>query len=902
MTIMHEASPGTSTCQNQLCKPMAPSSGNLDTALADSGDGLNEEQCDLFPPEELGLRWQRVQKVGAGLQNLGNTCFVNSVLQCLTYTAPLANYMLTREHSKTCHEQDFCMMCVMQSHILQVLSNSGNVIKPTNVINDLRRIAKHFRHGSQEDAHEFLRFTVDEMQKCCLNSCPSLDMCAQTTFIHQIFGGCLRSRVKCLNCKAVSDTYEEYLDIPLEIKTSHSVNKALEEFVKSEQLDGDNAYNCSKCKRSVCATKTFTIQRVSNVLTLSLKRFACFSGGKLTKEIKYPEYIDIRPYTSHPKGEPIIFKLYSVLVHTGVSCNTGHYYSYIKASNDCWYLMNDSVVSRVDIRTVLNQQAYLLFYIRSQNVQNGDSHYTLQSTNLNSPLPNSSHQAEATKPPFIGPQKIIENVKYMNGNPSPKPSLNRSVLNNCTNVKRSVGAVSETVLIDDEEKNKKSEPLVNGKSELGSSLPDTCDVEDLSEDVIWCRMTWNKKRLNGVVHTNVFSTSKNHLKATSSTAAQKDRTGLTSIQRIPSADQSAGPAALAEEIKPTTMPRSPEVERILQNSENNLPVLHNVGADKGDSLDMARKYNHATKVPSCHQKERDTRTPCNTGTTSQVVKRNGSVTSHSRQNGDQSSIACPAYNSDKCMPTATPFPQIKERYSVQAVDDHDHKTLIRSRRPFDRKGHLHNKRGTSPSGDRERHSYKTTISNGDKHLNNYDRSKANSYRPSYVSRDHSVRNNHFSYRDHGKHWSRKPDHPYQSNHYQRDRSRSRERNYPDEHGQRNGYRPSDYYSSCDYRSNRDNAFYNSRDNYSRPSRDHRTGWSHQSRKRDTRHFDDSHHGKSSNYANHHQHGDSKKRKFHSVNNTNGDECELISKRKNFHNLYVEKNNSHMGDRKTVLKT
>lgn len=36
-------------------------------------------------------------------------------------------------------EQDFCMMCVMQSHIVQALSNTGNVIKPTGVINDLRR-------------------------------------------------------------------------------------------------------------------------------------------------------------------------------------------------------------------------------------------------------------------------------------------------------------------------------------------------------------------------------------------------------------------------------------------------------------------------------------------------------------------------------------------------------------------------------------------------------------------------------------------------------------------------------------------------------------------------------------------------------------------------------------------
>uniref|UniRef100_A0A673W5Z0 Ubiquitin specific peptidase 42 n=2 Tax=Salmo trutta TaxID=8032 RepID=A0A673W5Z0_SALTR len=133
-----------------------------------SGDGIALPQKVLFPAERLSLKWNQVNRIGSGLQNLGNTCFLNSALQCLTYTAPLSNYMLSREHSKTCHEPGFCMMCTMQNHITQVFANSGNVIKPIGVLNELKRIAKHFRFGSQEDAHEFLRYTVDAMQKSCL--------------------------------------------------------------------------------------------------------------------------------------------------------------------------------------------------------------------------------------------------------------------------------------------------------------------------------------------------------------------------------------------------------------------------------------------------------------------------------------------------------------------------------------------------------------------------------------------------------------------------------------------------------------------------------------------------------------------------------------------------------------
>ncbi|KAK2532144.1 hypothetical protein Q9966_008408 [Columba livia] len=339
------------------------------------GDGVPAPQKGLFPAGRLAMQWQRVQRIGAGLLNLGNTCFLNATLQCLTYTPPLANYLLSREHSRTCHQSGFCMMCVMQNHVTQAFANSGSVIKPVSLVRDLKKIAPHIRLGRQEDAHEFLRFTIDAMQKACLPDCTELDRQTQaTTLIHQIFGGSLRSRVKCSMCKAVSDTFDPCLDLPVEItvpgqgQQAANVEQALELFVKPDLLGGENAYLCDKCKKKVSATKRFTIHRAPRVLTLALKRFADFTGGKITKDVVYPELLNIRPYMSQTSGDPVMYGLYAVLVHSGYSSHAGHYYCYVKASDGQWYQMNDNVVRPSNIKVVLNQQAYVLFYLRGQNL------------------------------------------------------------------------------------------------------------------------------------------------------------------------------------------------------------------------------------------------------------------------------------------------------------------------------------------------------------------------------------------------------------------------------------------------------------------------------------------------------------------------------------------------------
>lgn len=65
--------------------------------------------------------------------------------------------------------------------------------------------------------------------------------------MHQIFGGRLRSRVKCLSCDHPSDTFDSVLDLSLDLPRGiRSVKEALGEFTKIDYLKGQNKYKCEK--------------------------------------------------------------------------------------------------------------------------------------------------------------------------------------------------------------------------------------------------------------------------------------------------------------------------------------------------------------------------------------------------------------------------------------------------------------------------------------------------------------------------------------------------------------------------------------------------------------------------------------------------------------------------------
>ncbi|XP_069460772.1 ubiquitin carboxyl-terminal hydrolase 21 isoform X2 [Ambystoma mexicanum] len=338
-----------------------------------------------------------------GLRNLGNTCFMNAVLQCLSNTKPLRDYCLRQENRQEQIGVSRAQQELTEAFI-DVISalwhpDSSEAVNPGRFKAIFQKYVPSFTGYSQQDAQEFLKFLMDRLHVEINRKCrrtpsilsdvkrasvlePSDSMSdderanqmwkryleREDSKIVDLFVGQLKSCLKCQACGYRSPTFEVFCDLSLPIPkkgfTSGKVTllDCFTLFTKEEELNSENAPICDRCRQRTKSTKKLTIQRFPRILVLHLNRFSTtrYSIKKCSVFVDFPlQRLNLKEFASEKNGSPV-YNLYALCNHSG-SVHYGHYTAYCKDPSG-WHIYNDSRVSSIGENHIPSSEGYVLFY------------------------------------------------------------------------------------------------------------------------------------------------------------------------------------------------------------------------------------------------------------------------------------------------------------------------------------------------------------------------------------------------------------------------------------------------------------------------------------------------------------------------------------------------------------
>uniref|UniRef100_R4GBH7 ubiquitinyl hydrolase 1 n=1 Tax=Anolis carolinensis TaxID=28377 RepID=R4GBH7_ANOCA len=329
-----------------------------------------------------------------GLRNLGNTCYMNSILQCLCNAPHLADYFNRNYYQVDINRSNFL------GHKGEVAEEFGIIMKalwagqyryisPKDFKMTIGKINDQFAGYSQQDSQELLLFLMDDLHEDLnkadnrkrykeennddLDDPKAADLAwhkhkqLNESIIVALFQGQFKSTVQCLTCHKKSRTFEAfmYLSLPLASTSKCTLQECFRLFSKEEKLTDNNRFYCSHCKTRRDSLKKIEIWKLPPVLLVHLKRFS-YDGRwkqKLQTSVDFPlESLDVSQYVIGPKSNSKRYNLFAVSNHYG-GLDGGHYTAYCKnATKQRWYKFDDHEVSEISTSSVKSSAAYILFY------------------------------------------------------------------------------------------------------------------------------------------------------------------------------------------------------------------------------------------------------------------------------------------------------------------------------------------------------------------------------------------------------------------------------------------------------------------------------------------------------------------------------------------------------------
>ncbi|NDD83199.1 ubiquitin carboxyl-terminal hydrolase [bacterium] len=333
-----------------------------------------------------------IKKGLCGLANQGNTCFMNSVLQCLSNTLKLTDYFLSNRFKDDDPEQlnkrkmEYYLVMSYCNFLVNVW-DTNQILRPKSFFENLAKFKPKYFKLQQQDSHECLMFILELLHKglsyeitvdikgTVENKTDELMKMSFTQFknyyqkeysyIIETFYGMFLNTINCSNCDQNDHVFEPYNCLQLEL--SESIQACLQRSFGTPETV--STWKCEKCKKTGCKKQT-EIWTPPSCLIIHFKRFKN-SGAKDDTHVQFPlDDLDLTPFVSPIKKDMnnYLYSCYAINFHSG-DTQGGHYWSACKNMNGHWYMFNDSNVSKISDENVLYKNAYMLFYHRKMIVE-----------------------------------------------------------------------------------------------------------------------------------------------------------------------------------------------------------------------------------------------------------------------------------------------------------------------------------------------------------------------------------------------------------------------------------------------------------------------------------------------------------------------------------------------------
>ncbi len=196
-------------CERFFSGPLEGEVSKAVELVRSGGDGEAEETSgDATVDVQISAK----SKPGNGLTNLGNTCFMNSVLQCLAYLPPLTGGNWTVAGP---------LGSALLNTVAAIWSDSSKKrFSPSDLLKLVRATFSQFRRGTQEDAHELFRSLLDGVDEEFIRRKQNADSLVRRLFMLET-----TSVVTCHGCSTSFARREEAMDCSVEMASSSKRGK-----------------------------------------------------------------------------------------------------------------------------------------------------------------------------------------------------------------------------------------------------------------------------------------------------------------------------------------------------------------------------------------------------------------------------------------------------------------------------------------------------------------------------------------------------------------------------------------------------------------------------------------------------------------------------------------------------